>query len=47
LESINEREHLEKIGVDTGIILKCNSEIGGRVWAGFIWLGIDTSGGLL
>jgi hypothetical protein len=42
------RDHLEDLGVDGNIILQwILGKWCGRVWTGFIWLRIGTSGGLL
>jgi hypothetical protein len=42
------RDHLENLGVDGTIILEWILEkYVGRVWNGFIWLWIGTSGGIL
>jgi hypothetical protein len=47
-EKLKEGDHSEDQGVDTTVILdwilgkQC-----WRLWTGFIWLGIGTSGGLL
>jgi len=48
LENLNGTDHAEEMGVDGKIILEwiCRKQ-GGRVWSGFIWLRIGTSGGLL
>jgi hypothetical protein len=48
LENLTGRNHVEDLGVDGKIIL--NWILGkkpGRVWTGFIWLRIGTSGGPL
>jgi hypothetical protein len=43
-----EKSHLKELGVDGKIILEwILGKLGRRVWTGFIWLGIGTSGGLL
>jgi hypothetical protein len=43
-----ERPLLRYIGVNVGILLKwILKKQGVRMWAGFIWLRIGTSGGLL
>jgi hypothetical protein len=48
LGSLKERKLLEKIIVDGRVILKwILRKYGARVWIGFIWLRIETSGGLL
>jgi hypothetical protein len=51
LENLKERDHLEDQvyeQVVVYIILKCILEKqGGKLWAGFIWLRTETSGGLL
>jgi hypothetical protein len=42
------QSHLEDIGIDGRIILKCISgKLGLRVWIRFIWLRIGTACGLL
>jgi len=44
---MKEREHLQDLGVDGRIISKwILGKRGGRVYTGFIWLRIWTSGGL-
>jgi hypothetical protein len=48
LEDLKERDHLEDVGVDRRIILEwILGKQGGKVWTGFIWIRIGTSGGLL
>jgi len=48
LENLKRGYHLEELSVDGRIILKLISEKRGRkLWTGFIWLRIGTSGGLL
>jgi hypothetical protein len=43
-EKLNGRDHLEDLGVDEGIILKCVLKIKGmRAWTGFIWFSIETN----
>jgi hypothetical protein len=45
---MTERIHAENLGVDVKIILKWSlDKKGGKVWTGFIWFRIGTSGGLL
>jgi hypothetical protein len=44
LENLKGRGDLEDLGVDGRIILEIKDE---KVWAGFIWLRIETSSGLL
>jgi len=45
LENLNDKDYLQVLGVDGKIILKCIlGKYGGRVWTGFIWLRIWTSG---
>jgi hypothetical protein len=47
-ENLKGRNHLEDLGFNEGIILKwILGKYGGKVWIGFIWLRIGTSGGLL
>jgi hypothetical protein len=45
--TLKERDHLEDIGVDGGIILNMSSKWDGEAWTGFIWLEIGTGGGHL
>jgi hypothetical protein len=47
-ENLNGRDHLEDLAVDGKIILEwiLKKQVG-RVWTGFIWLRIGTSGGVL
>jgi hypothetical protein len=48
LKSLEGRNLLEGIGVDGRVILKLVlKKLGGRVWTGFIWLRLGTSGGIL
>jgi hypothetical protein len=48
LESLKGRDHPEDLDIDGRIILKWNlRKLGWRVWIGFIWLRIRTSGRLL
>jgi hypothetical protein len=45
---IKGRDHAEDLGVDGRTILECVlEEQDGKVWTGFIWLRIGTSGGVL
>jgi hypothetical protein len=46
-EHLKERDHSEYLVVDARIILECTlGKRGGKMWNGFIWLKIGTSGGL-
>jgi hypothetical protein len=48
LQNLKRREHSEDLGVDGKITSECILEkYGGKVWTGFIWLRIGTTGGLL
>jgi hypothetical protein len=48
LEYLKGRDHCEDLGVDGRIILECMlGKYGERVWTGFMWFRIETSGGLL
>jgi hypothetical protein len=48
LENLKGRDHSEDLGVDRRIILKLIlGKQDGEFWTGFIWLRIETSGGLL
>jgi hypothetical protein len=48
LVSLNGRDHVEDLGIDGRIILECIvRKQSGKIWAGFIWLRIGTSGGIL
>jgi hypothetical protein len=45
--SLKGRYHSEDLDIDGRIILKCVlGKQGGKVWTGFIWLRIGTSGGV-
>jgi hypothetical protein len=45
---LRERDHLEDLGVDRGIILKCLSKTWDRAaWTGLIWLRTGTGCGCL
>jgi hypothetical protein len=46
-ENLNGKDYLEDLGVDGKILEWILGKRGGRVWSGFIWLWIGTSGGLL
>jgi hypothetical protein len=47
-ENLKRRDYLEDLDIDGSIILKRMLEKwGGKVWTGFIWLRIGTSGWLL
>jgi hypothetical protein len=47
-KNLKERDHLDDLGADERIIIKCmfNKRDGGT-WTGLIWLGVGTGGGLL
>jgi hypothetical protein len=48
LQNLAGRDHLQDTGMSGRVILEWILEKqGGKVWTGFIWLGIGTSGGLL
>jgi hypothetical protein len=48
MEDLEERSHLADFRIYESIILKWNVEkYAAKVWIGFIWLRIRTSGGLL
>jgi hypothetical protein len=48
LENLKGRDHLVDIGVDRRFLLKwILKKQGARMWTGFIWLRIGSSGGLL
>jgi hypothetical protein len=48
LENLNGRHHLENVSIARRIILKCLlNKYGVRIWLGFIWLRIGSSGRLL
>jgi hypothetical protein len=46
-ENVKERWHLEDLGIDGRILKSILWKVDGRVWTGFIWLRIKTSGGVL
>jgi hypothetical protein len=41
------RDHLEDLSIDGKILELVLWKKGGKMWTGFIWLRIGTSGGLL
>jgi hypothetical protein len=45
--SVRKSEDSEDIGVDGSILELVLGKLGGKLWTGFIWLRIGTSGGLL
>jgi hypothetical protein len=48
VENLKGRDHEEDIGVNEWILLEWMlGKYGGKVWTGFIWLRIETNGGLL
>jgi hypothetical protein len=48
LENLKGRDHSEDLGVDGKITLEwILGKYSGKVWTGFIWLSIGTSGKLL
>ena len=48
LGNLRERDHLEHLGIDGGIILKwILKKYYGRIQTGYMWHGTETSGGLL
>jgi hypothetical protein len=48
LENLTGRDHMENLGIDGKVILGWMlRRWGRRVWTGFIWIGIETSGRLL
>jgi hypothetical protein len=48
LENLKGQDHLEDLGIDEKLILEwILKKLGGKVWTGFIWLRIGTSGGFL
>jgi hypothetical protein len=47
-KNLKGRDHSEDLGVDGRIILELIlGKQGGNLWSGFIWLRIESSGGLL
>jgi hypothetical protein len=42
-----ERDHLQDLGIDGNILLKRIVGVAWEAWTGFVWLKMDTSGGLL
>jgi hypothetical protein len=48
LENLKGRDHSEDLGVDGRITLECIFEkLNVKMWTGFIWFRIRSSGGLL
>jgi hypothetical protein len=48
MENLKGRDHAENLDVDGRMILECIvGKCGGKVWIGFIWIRIETRGGLL
>jgi len=48
LVNLRERDHLQDLGEEDRIMLNwILGKEGGKLWVGFIWLRIRTSGGLL
>jgi len=48
LENLKGRDHSEDLDVDGRVILQwILQKYGGKLWTGFMWLKIKTSGGLL
>jgi hypothetical protein len=48
VKNLQERDHLENKDVDRRIILeKILRKYGGKLWTGFMWLRLATSGGAL
>jgi hypothetical protein len=48
LQDLKERDHSEYISIDEKIIFEWILwKEGGKLWAGCIWLRVETSGGLL
>jgi hypothetical protein len=48
VEKLKGRDQLQNLGIDGNIILEwILGRYGGKVWTGFIWLMIGTSGGVL
>jgi len=48
MDNMKGRDHSENLDVDGKIILEwIIGKYGGKVWTGFIWLSMWTSGGLL
>jgi hypothetical protein len=46
--NLSERDYFEQQGLDERIVLKwISQEVGWGIWTGFIWLRIETGGGLL
>jgi len=47
-DNLKGRVHAEGLGLDGRIILECIlGKEDGKIWIGFVWLSIETSGGRL
>jgi hypothetical protein len=46
LENLKGRDHSEDLNVDGKILERISGRVGRKVWTGYIWLRIGTSGGL-
>jgi hypothetical protein len=48
MQSVLGRGHSEDLGIDGKVIIeRILGKLGGKMWTGFIWFTIGTSGGLL